>query len=93
MDIGEIKSRVEDQINVQIYKPYMQGKIMYFEKTEIFTYLKSQNVIGLAHPQIEIKIGEKELVRFNRSLLEMLHRTTLVGRYIWHDYLLNETST
>ena len=67
-------------------------KITYFEKTIIFTYLKSKNVIGLAHPQIGIEIEGKELVRFNRVLLEMLHKSTLSGHYIWHDYLLNETT-
>ena len=86
MDIGQIKDRVEAQIHVQIYKPYLHGKILYFEKTEIYPYLKSRDLIGLAHPQIQIKIGDKELVRFNQALLEILHRTTPIRCFQWHDY-------
>ena len=86
VDISQIKHRVEAQIHVQIYKPYLHGKIMYFEKTENYPYLKSRDLIGLAHPQIQIKIGDKELVRFNRALLEILHRTTPISSYHWHDY-------
>ena len=30
MDIGQIKHRVEEQIHVIIYKPFISGKITYF---------------------------------------------------------------
>jgi len=50
MDIAQIKDRVEDQIHVQINKPYMQGKLMLFEKSDIFAFLQSETHIGLAHP-------------------------------------------
>ena len=54
--------------------------------------MKSNNLMGLAHPQIGIEIEGKELVRFNRALLEVLHHSTPIGHYIWHDYLLHETT-
>ena len=61
VDIGQIKDRVEAQIHVLIHKPYLQSKIMYFEKTEIYPYLKSRDLIGLAHPQIQIKLVIRNL--------------------------------
>ena len=40
VDIGQIKDRVEAQIHVQIYKPYLHGKIMFFEKNRDLSLLE-----------------------------------------------------
>ena len=61
---------------------------MYYQNTGIFTFLEPKQVIVLADPQL-LKVQGIDVVKFNRALFEILHKSTPIGHYLWHDYLLN----
>ena len=61
---------------------------MYYEKSNIFAHLKIANLIVLADPQL-LKVQGIDVVKFNRALFEILHKSTPIGHYLWHDYFLN----
>ena len=93
MDVGQIKNRLENQAHVEIWKLYYHGKskTLYYEKSNIFAHLKIANLIVLADPQL-LKVQGIDVVKFNQALFEILFKTTLIRCYLWHNYLLNETT-
>ena len=47
IDIARVKSRVEHQVHVELWKPYLHGKAktLYYQKAGIFTYLEPTQVL------------------------------------------------
>ena len=56
MDVGQVKSRLEERLHVEIWKPYLNvkssTKTLYYEKSDPFAHLKVTDVILLIDPQL-----------------------------------------
>ena len=73
-------NKLENQAHVEIWKLYYHGKSkpLYYEKSNFFAHLKIANLIVLADPQL-LKVQGIDVVKFNRALFEILHKSTPIG--------------